>query len=81
MLIIIIIIIIFFFYFGIREDGITLLLKVFLSDILQIGSNYIHHPVLNCSDKSFFLAWNTGKSRIFPHRIKVRNGAAGFGLS
>ena len=47
----------FFFDFGIREDGITLLLKVFLSDILQIGSNYIHHPVLNCSDKSFFLEY------------------------
>ena len=55
------------------------LLKVFISDIVKIGSNYL------ASNFEFmlkaFVSWNTQKPRIFPHRIKARiQRAAGFGL-
>ena len=57
------------------------LLKVFISDILKIGSNYSasNFEFVICLKTS--VSWNTGKSRIFPHRIKARiQRAAGFGL-
>jgi len=56
------------------------LLKVFISDILEISSNY------SASNFEFvmlkaFVSWNTGKLRIFPRQIKARiQRAAGFGL-